>query len=145
MGFSKEYLELNEIVGLPDLLDPFFVVMITTPLAARDPYKAVAAPPLSTLMDSIIFGSISLARLVVPPALNEPSGLPASLLSIGTPSITNKAVLSPTNELLPRIVIWAELPGIPLELVTWTPATFPASALTRLSCLASTSEDPLTS
>jgi hypothetical protein len=39
----------------------FFVVIITTPFAALDPYKALAAAPFNTLIDSISFGFISAA------------------------------------------------------------------------------------
>src|SRR5215475_6785387 len=41
---------------------PFLVVMITTPSAARDPYRAAAAAPLSTLRLSISSGLISITR-----------------------------------------------------------------------------------
>src|ERR1700743_3165293 len=41
---------------------PFFVVMITTPSAARDPYKDAAAAPLSTERDSMSSGLMSITR-----------------------------------------------------------------------------------
>jgi hypothetical protein len=41
------------------LLLPFFVVIIMAPFWALEPYKAVAAAPLSTLILSISFGFIS--------------------------------------------------------------------------------------
>ena len=37
--------------------EPVFVVMSTTPLAAREPYKAAAAAPFNTFIDSISLGS----------------------------------------------------------------------------------------
>ena len=50
-------------VFLPLLLFPLFVVIKTTPLEAREPYKAVAAAPFKTEMFSISSGLMSMAAL----------------------------------------------------------------------------------
>jgi len=55
-----------EFIDIPiplSFLDPFLVVIITTPLAALDPYNALAAAPFKTLIDSMSSGFISEAAL----------------------------------------------------------------------------------
>src|SRR4029077_1611404 len=61
--------ELNSIPSPGFPFVPFLVVITIAPLAACIPYKAVAAGPFSTLIDSISLGLISNPRLVgcVPP------------------------------------------------------------------------------
>ncbi|MNN02394.1 hypothetical protein D3C81_1150530 [compost metagenome] len=55
--------DLTLIFGAPFL--PLFVVMMITPLAARDPYKEDAAASFSTEMDSISLGFNVLITLFV--------------------------------------------------------------------------------
>jgi len=43
-------------VGVAPVEVPFLVVMMMTPFAARDPYKAAALGPLSTDMDAMSLG-----------------------------------------------------------------------------------------
>ena len=56
-----EYFELKSTLTGPSL--PFFVVIITTPSAAREPYSAEAAAPLRIDMFSISSGLMSMTRL----------------------------------------------------------------------------------
>src|SRR5829696_6359428 len=123
MGLSNFKLELILITGFEDL-PPVLVVMRIAPLAADAPYRAVAAPPFNTVMVSMILGSISIALFEVLPWLSavllapwlKTSMPPGSLLSMGTPSITNSGWLSCNKETFPLMVIREELPAIPLEL-----------------------------
>ncbi len=48
---------------IPRPLLAFLVVIMMTPLAAREPYRAEAAAPFNTLMDSMSSGLISAAAL----------------------------------------------------------------------------------
>ena len=113
-----------EAVALPD-----FVVTITTPFAALEPYNAAAAAPLSTVIDSILFGSRS--PILLP--YEEPSPNPENklllLLSNGIPLTINNGWLLPSREELPLIVMRVELPGAPLALEIFTPGIFPCRAL----------------
>src|SRR5918993_1916830 len=151
-GLSHFKLELTLTTGLEDL-PPVLVVMRIAPLAADAPYNAVAAPPFKTVIVSMILGSISMALFEVLPWVSavlfapwlKTSIPPGSLLSMGTPSITNKGWLSCNRDTFPLIVMREELPAIPLELDICTPETLPASPFTRLSCLAWITDSPFTS
>ena len=122
---------------------PFFVVMITAPFLAREPYNAAAAAPFKIVIVSTSSGLISPARLpkstlfpIVPPAEVE--------LLIGNPSTTNKGWLSPSNELAPRIIIFAEPPKVPDAEFTLTPETLPARELITLVSRALIKSSPFT-
>ena len=80
-------LVLTEMLSFPSL--PFLVVMITAPLAASEPYKAAAAAPVNTDIDSISSGLMSAIGSVVPRESNSDSDSRALRPeNIGTPSIT---------------------------------------------------------
>ena len=76
---------------------PFLVVIIITPLLAREPYKAAADAPFKTLIDSISAGLIE--DIPSPESNPHVSALPSEpcervveyVLSIGTPSTTINA------------------------------------------------------
>src|SRR5687768_7960520 len=113
---------------------PFLVVITTAPEAARKPYKAAAAGPLSTVMFAISSGLISIARLE-PGADWATRLVPCDtcvLLSTGIPSMIYKGWLLPLKDVPPRISMIEEAPGAPPELVIVTPATFPCNAFTML-------------
>src|ERR1051326_5136720 len=76
--------ELNSILILP--VAPFFVVMINAPLAALIPYKAVAAGPFNTVIDSISLGFISMPLLlgIVPPVKFELAALTLGVTDVGS-------------------------------------------------------------
>ena len=98
---------------------PDLVVMITTPLAPRAPYRAEEAASLSTLTDSISLLLIALK-------------LPAK----GTPSTIMRGLLLALIEPIPRIRILLLSPGCPVEVEICTPETLPSSALaTSVVCL----------
>src|SRR3954447_18420524 len=65
---------------------PFFVVMIIAPLAAWRPYKAVAAGPFNTVIDSISFGLMSIPRFegIVPPVRFELAALTCGVAEVGS-------------------------------------------------------------
>jgi hypothetical protein len=103
------------------------VVITKAPFAALTPYRAVAAPPLRTVIDSISSGFKSIERLevVTPPTPPDP---PPEI--IGIPLTTNKGWLLPVIEALPRIVIKVEAPASPAELIIETPEVRPAKLFT---------------
>ena len=117
----------------PSSFFPRLVVIIITPFAPREPYKAPADASFSTVTDSISLGLS---------VFNAPSK--------GTPSITYKGVFAAEIDPKPRMIIEAPSPGCPLPDVLCTPATVPSKALetsatTRFSirsCL-TTSADPV--
>ena len=92
-------------------LVPFLVVTITTPLAARAPYKAVDAASFKTVMVSIS----SLFKLAI-------------LAEKGTPSTTYNGALDDEIEPKPRIRTSGEEPGWPDVEVVVTPGAIPSSA-----------------
>ena len=95
---------------------PFLVVIIITPLAAREPKIAVDEASFSTVILSISSGLIELKILREPPT-------PPSF--IGTPSITISGLEVKDKEPLPRIRIVCPSPGAPLAEVICTPAILP--------------------
>ena len=96
---------------------PFFVVMMSTPFDALDPYNAVAEASFKILNDSM---SLELMKLKALPAPEM------ALVSSGTPSITIKGSLLALNEEPPRIRMVLPDPGWPpLEMIE-TPGTLPA-------------------
>jgi hypothetical protein len=60
---DKDVFESNTTFTWFWVADPFFVVMIITPFAAREPYNAVAAAPFNTLIEAISSGLISVPLL----------------------------------------------------------------------------------
>ena len=84
-----DWLTVISVFLRPRETAPFLVVINTTPFLPKEPYCVVALKPFSTLMFSMLLGSISKKRLPVwlpykklPCVLVEPSN--------GTPSTTNK-------------------------------------------------------
>ncbi|OAV72362.1 hypothetical protein Barb7_03119 [Bacteroidales bacterium Barb7] len=124
----------------------FFVVIITTPLPARLPYKAAAAGPFNTDMLSISSGDISeMPEPLSTRLLPHISAVELLKLSIGTPSTTMSGWLFPLMELFPRIKILVEPPTpVPFCRIC-TPATFPASEFATLASRVSVSFSPFTS
>ena len=93
---------------------PFLVVTITTPLAPREPHRAVEAASFNTVIDSISFG------------FNEES---AFEFVLGTPSITISASeLFCVPEPIPRTRIPMSTPGWPSIEATCKPGIAPSSA-----------------
>ena len=92
-------------------LRPVLVVIITTPPAAREPYKELETASFDTFTEAISVGLIS-------------DNLPLK----GTPSTTINALLLAEIEPIPRRTISASCPGCPEELTTCKPATAPSSA-----------------
>lgn len=91
---------------------PLLVVSKITPLAALEPYRAVAVASFNTVVDSMSEGSI--------PLKSEPKGIPSTTYSGARLEFT---------EPKPRILMLAFEPGCPLVEITCTPATSPVSAL----------------
>ena len=89
---------------------PFFVVIITTPLAPLLPYKALASVPFRVDISSIS----SVFKLETSP------------LKI-TPSITYRGVLDAFMFPMPRILTKAVCPGLPFADTTWSPEASPSS------------------
>ena len=102
------YCALNEILASP--LAPAFVVIRTTPFAAREPYIAAEDASLRICMLSISLGARNFK------------------LSTGTPSTTYKGSLLPLNDVVPRTLIDISPPGAPDGCITDTPAALPCSA-----------------
>ena len=95
---------------------PFLVVIIITPLAAREPKIAVDEASFSTVILSISSGLMELKILRDPP-------IPPSF--IGTPSTTIRGLEVKDNEPLPRTrMVWPS-PGAPPEEDICTPAILP--------------------
>src|SRR6476660_3802174 len=74
-----------------------------------------------------------LKAVVEPGASDARTPVFSVLLSIGRPSMTINGWLLLEIELTPRMVMDDDAPGTPDELTTFTPATRPWSALTKLS------------
>src|SRR5690606_5045422 len=94
---------------------PFFVVIITTPFAPREPYRAIVAASLSTVIDSTSSGLI----LDIPPVYS-------------TPSTMMSALLLDEYEPIPLTRIPGEEPGLPEGAVVWTPGPEPCKATNGL-------------
>ena len=109
-----EDLELKLYFNSP--VFPFLVVIKTTPLAAREPYIAVAEASFKILIAAISFGLITFKPLLAPPTP------PASK---GTPSTTYKGFEFKFNDPIPLIKTFESSPGAPLFETIETPATFP--------------------
>src|SRR5690606_13903678 len=88
-------------------LVPDFVVISTTPFAAREPYIAADE------------ASFRICMLVI--SLGERK----RILSTGTPSTTYKGSLLPLKDVVPRTRIDISDPGAPFGCVTATPASLP--------------------
>ena len=95
---------------------PFFVVIKITPLAAREPYIAVADASLSTTKEAISLGLIKESGLAAP-------AIPP--LSKGTPSTTIKGSFDALIEVPPLILKVLPPPGEPSFEVIFNPATLP--------------------
>jgi len=116
--------------------------MTITPSAAREPYKAAAAAPFSTDMDSMSSGLMSMTRLpkveavLVIPSVPELPPMTVEL-SYMIPSTTKRGWLSRPSlaELPPRMIMVEPEPAEPPDWVTLTPATLPARELITLVCL----------
>ena len=101
---------------------PFLVVTITTPLAPRDPHRAVEAASFRTVIDSTSRGFIIVRAFV---------------FVLGTPSITISAfALFWLAVPIPRIRIPMSTPGWPSIEDTCKPGMAPSSALdsVELAC-----------
>ena len=99
-------------------LRPVLVVIMTTPPAAREPYKELDTASFDTFTEAMSVGLMS-------------DNLPLK----GTPSTTISALLLAEIEPIPRNTILASCPGWPEELTTCKPATAPSSALdTDVAC-----------
>src|SRR5699024_5751456 len=81
---------------------PFLVVIIITPLEARDPYIAVAEASFNIVKDAMLCELIKLKGFEAPE-------MPA--LSKGTPSSTINGLLFAFNEAPPLIRILDPVPG----------------------------------
>ena len=99
---------------------------MTTPLAARLPYKAVAAAPFKIVMFATSSGLIALAPFPKSYPLFKPSVEYTVELFKGTPSTTYSGWLVPESELTPRIMTELEAPGSDEVLEICTPAILPA-------------------
>ncbi len=122
--------------------EPCFVLITTTPLVAREPYIAVAAPDLSTSMDSISCGFKSATRFTraswLPPMPAAVVRAPALVMELApaetaslemiTPSTTKSGWPAPRIDVTPRICICAPPPGAPLFIAIIAPGTFPCNA-----------------
>ena len=96
---------------------PLLVVMIITPLAPLDPYRAVAVASLSAEKDLIVSGAMEFSIVAL----------------ISTPSITMRGEVLVPNVDIPLIQKFApSAPGSPLLCVEMTPAIFPANEVVRL-------------
>src|SRR5690606_35622626 len=122
---------------IPDPVPLFLVLIMITPSLALDPYKAEAAAPFNTVIDTISSGLIVLK----PSPLSEVRLLPLSdvsplapklVLSIGTPLTTIKGELCPPKEDCPRIRILLVPAGPDPKEVILTPANLPCKAFIKL-------------
>src|SRR5690606_8663047 len=89
---------------------PLTVVIMTTPLAAREPYNEVDAASLRIDIFSISSGLI----LAMSP-------------DMGKPSTTYNGLLPPLTDNCPLILIDIPSPGLPEVCLIWTPANLPCS------------------
>src|SRR2546425_8535240 len=88
---------------------PRFVLMMITPVEAAVPYSAAADGPLTTSIDSISSGLMSLIRLGFVPPIPMLDELLA--LVMRTPSMMYRGSLLRDRLLLPRIRTHAPPPG----------------------------------
>ena len=117
---------MEAFTWIPPFL-PLLVVMITTPFAAREPYREVEAASLRMVKDSIS------SWLIV-----------FSAPSYCTPSTINKGSVSPFNVPTPRITIPGEEPG-PVAEVNCTPVARPSmAAIGEVTFLIESSSAPTT-
>ena len=126
--------------------------MMIAPLDASEPYKAAAAAPFNTVMDSISCGLRSFPLdaksrfrteyLSVPP-IHILIGSKVELF-IGTPSITYRGWLLPDMEVMFRNTTVVDDPGAPPVEVTFIPETRPCNAETKLSLPESMISDAFT-
>ena len=114
---------------------PFLVVIITTPSLAREPYKADAVAPFSTVIDSMSSGLIEenpsppSELLTCPDLAPNPPPNPKVVLSIGTPFTIISGWFTLLKEDWPRILILVDPPG-PVPMVEiFTPESFPCNVL----------------
>src|SRR5690349_18208973 len=114
---------------------PRFVVMITTPLVACEPYIAVADASFSTSTDSISDGFMAASGLVPAPIEEAPP--------IITPSITYKGPPDPKED-TPLICTETPPPGCPDICCTTIPATFPCNAWSKVTGLVLRISAPVT-
>src|SRR5688572_3235296 len=126
----------NVIRGAPSL--PRFVVIITRPLDALEPYCAAAAAPLITLMLSISEGFIS-TSLFVPSEVAPPTWFVNAVwetftveLLTNTPSITYRGSEFPCSDFTPRRRMVIPPAGSPEFCVICAPGTLPCNALNKL-------------
>ncbi len=115
-GVFTYMLAVKFTCGLP--LWPFLVVMMITPLLAREPYIAVAEASFRMVMLSMFSGEIR------PRALLEPFTV---LPSMGTPSTTIRGALLAASDAPPRMRMLAPPAGLPPSVVTTTPGLAPTS------------------
>ena len=94
------------------------MVIKTTPLEPRFPYKTAPADPFNTVILSMSFGLMSAALFGVAIPVTVLL-LPSLLLLIGTPSTTYKGSLSLVKDFAPPLIIslLAE-PGAPFDATT---------------------------
>ncbi len=108
---------------------PRFVVMRITPFAASVPYSVAAAGPFTISMDSMSSGLMSSSRDgSCPPEKREKS----SEVFTRMPSTYTSGSFDSDMLLAPRMRIRLPMPGVPLELKTWTPAVRPWSSSAML-------------
>ena len=109
------FVVLKAIFSLPSA--PFFVVIMITPLDAREPYIAVEEASFNTVMLSMSLGLIILRKLLefpeIPPCSN------------GTPSRTISGSLLAFNDAPPRIRIVLPAVAEPLFDIICTPEILP--------------------
>ena len=126
--------ELTVIFTRPSF--PFLVVITMAPLAASEPYKAAAAAPVRTDIDSISSGLISAIGSLAP---RESNSVPPLFVErpekMGTPSITYKALDDCIMDFVPRITTFDTPPTPDEDALILTPATFPLKELTKLASL----------
>ena len=116
------------------------VVIIIAPFDASEPYKAAAAAPLRTVIDSISSGLKSLPRdekskerLAYTSALAKPDAALNEELFIGIPSTTYNGWLFPEIDVRLLNVTVVEAPGAPPLETTSIPETLPCKAVMKLS------------
>ena len=128
-GLSHENEVLTSVLARAPV-EPFLVVIMMTPFAARDPYRAAAFGPFSTDMVAMSAGLMSLIAL--PRSYPEFESPPRSAFEIGTPSTMNTGWLLPVIEFAPRMMMFDDPPCV-LGAVIVTPETLPSSCSTTLS------------
>ena len=122
---------------------PCFVVIRTTPLAAREPYKAAAAASFNTSTDKISAGLISANALALPTTFVLPvsAKLPDC---IGTPSTIYKGPVPEVMEFTPRICTIGACPTPAEGVVTLMPDARPCNIWSILVLGASFRDSALT-